>query len=171
MKTAKRRKPIKASTLTRHAFEKRGWVVGFCERYIELKIPGAAFPIKKRFDLFGIFDHVAFRPDNPDVAGLQSCGISDWAEHLTKILNSEPARQWVSFPNRRIALVGWARNEVRGGKNRMKFKWIRASDFDLARPEQPGAGGGTSPAGASPPPAGPAAEVTYSETYKALVGE
>ena len=73
---------------------------------------------KKRTDLFGIFDCLAF---NDEVTlGVQACGSTDFAEHRRKMLASSVLKPWC-MSNRKAVLIGWSKRVARG-KNGKKMK-------------------------------------------------
>ena len=111
----KRRKAIRASALSRAEFEKLGYEVGFVERFIH--------HIKRRIDLFGFIDLIAFKATKPGVVGIQSCAIDRWADHRATICENKRAVGWLRAGNR-ICLIGWERSPSPGGRYRRKHEWI-----------------------------------------------
>lgn len=76
----------------------RGQVAGVVERFIHQR--------KIRIDLFGFADIMAF--DSWTTDAVQTCTLSGWGDHVTKLESTPYASQWVSREqNRRTLLLGW----------------------------------------------------------------
>lgn len=77
---------------------------------------------RKRTDLFGIFDCLAYKGD--ETIGVQACG-TDFSAHEKKIRSSEFFHSWLEGGTRFILLVGWSKRVVRnkdGTKSKVK-RW------------------------------------------------
>lgn len=92
-------------------------MVGFVERFY-------AQPFPRKFDLFGMFDHVAIRPGKAGVVGIQTCAASSRAEHYATIVTSKMAGPWLEAGNQ-IALISWRK----GPPHEELFKWITRSEL------------------------------------------
>lgn len=115
-----RRKPIKASTLTRHHWESMGYRVAFVERFIH--------QIHKRIDAWGFADHLAFHPGSDrEVIALQSCAVDRLADHRKTIRENPIAQEWLRCGHR-IVIMAWERGKKRGQPNRLVQEEQRPSD-------------------------------------------
>ncbi len=87
---------------------------------------------KKRKDLFGIIDIVAFlkkpRDTNAVIVGIQVCG-EDWSPHMKKIKASPFGLDWVEAGE--LWLIGW--RELKSGWKSRMYKFERG-DFKLDPP-------------------------------------
>lgn len=136
----KRRKPLKTTTLTRAFYEARGWRVAFVERYVEQRVPGRGFAFRRRFDAWGFADHLMFKPGQPGMRAVNSCGMTGGAvaEHLTKILSNPLAYEFLACdPNNRIGIMAWGRPKRRGERYQMRFRNVTLADFPDGRPPEP----------------------------------
>ncbi len=88
---------------------------------------------RKRHDLLGVFDYVAFFPDwdgkhKYKLVGVQVCG-QDFQPHVRKINSSMNARMWCESGND-ILLIGWRELKKEGWKARTKsWRGGDLSDF------------------------------------------
>jgi hypothetical protein len=98
-----------------------GHTTAFVEKYV--------WPVKKKFDMFGIIDIVAIKPG--ETTGVQSCG-PDFASHDQTILEHENSLKWLKAGNR-LVLIGWNKVlKVRGGKAKVwkvRIKEYKVNDF------------------------------------------
>jgi len=107
-------------------YRDQGYIGDVIERWIIIPgIPGKG----KRRDYLGFADILFFKPDEPDVLLIQSCGQS-YAEHLRKILEAPLASEWVRMDNRRLIMMAWRKLlKKRGGKLKI---WVpRIKEFTL----------------------------------------
>ena len=94
---------------------------------------------KKRWDLIGVIDYVAFYPNwkepSPSLrlVGVQICG-ADFQPHVRKINASKLAKMWVGSGNV-IMLIGWTKLKKSGWKSRTHL-WEKRGDFSPV-PSQP----------------------------------
>lgn len=124
---AKRRKPIPASALTKRLYESLGWRVAFVERFIA--------PIKRRLDMFGFADHVAYKPGQPGFRFINSCAVDRLADHVRTILANPRAYEILEMdPTNRITIVAWERGKP-GKGNRHKVRHLQLHEFNGKPPE------------------------------------
>lgn len=87
----------------------KGYVADMVERFIAFPKPHG-----HRKDFLGIIDIIAF--DVSVTIGIQSCG-QGFADHKTKIIESEYTVPWLKSSYRELWLIGWRKLKAkRGGK-------------------------------------------------------
>lgn len=102
------------------------------EGYIVEKVEQAWNPhTRKRKDLFGMFDAIAVKNDDPMTIGVQACSVGEMKAHEKKMRASEHFETWLSSPYRSILLVGWGKRVARGkdGKKLKVKRWTAKSYF------------------------------------------
>lgn len=77
---------------------------------------------KTRQDLFGWMDLLALRGD--ETIGIQTTSGSNVAARLTKIQALPSAELWLSSPNRKLHVMGWAKRGPRGKAKRWTCRTI-----------------------------------------------
>ncbi len=87
---------------------------------------------KRRVDLLGFADILAFRIDAPEVLLVQSTDSTSHTHRRAKILASERAQKWLSCGDkhflRGIVLHSWG---LRGGRGTRKVYQLRTEYFSL----------------------------------------
>jgi len=112
---------------TKSLFERLGYRIGLVEKWIP--------QTKRRLDLFGFADLIAFHPDKPEVVLIQSTSGTNHSHRREKILALDRAREWVQFETRCIAIVSFSRRVVRnkdGKKSKVK-RWKERIEFITER--------------------------------------
>lgn len=111
------------STPTRKTLDwmnKREWVHGLVEQYNH--------KIKRKNDLFGIFDYIAL--DGDYIIGVQSCDASFKAHTKTILKHREAAIKWLKGQGK-ILLIGWRILKIDGkDKYRPRIKFFKMEDFE-----------------------------------------
>jgi len=108
---------------TKSLFESQGYIVALAEKWSE--------KMKRRFDLFGFADLIAFHPDKPEVILLQSTSGDHHAERKAKIVGIPAAREWIQFTCRAIAVVSFRKKVWRkkDGKKAKEKRWEPRIEF------------------------------------------
>lgn len=86
--------------------------------------------VKRRQDMFGVFDLLAFKPGWPGVVAVQACSSGDVSKRVAKIVASDLAREWRDS-TRNIIVVGWAKRGKAGKKKLWtpRLVWITKEHF------------------------------------------
>mgnify|MGYP003132306975 CR=1 FL=1 len=121
-KKKKRGNCNRVNPLTRTTLEDQGYMVAL----VEQTIPGTR-GIKR--DLYGFLDFLAV--NQYETLGVQATSLSNASHRRKKILTerAEEAKQWLSFPGRRLEVWGWGWDE----KTKSWFlnaREITLGDFD-----------------------------------------
>tara|TARA_R100000655_G_scaffold46391_2_gene83316 strand:+ start:781 stop:1152 length:372 start_codon:yes stop_codon:yes gene_type:complete len=100
----KRRNCNRVNPLTRATLEDQGYMVAL----VEQTIPGTR-GIKR--DLYGFLDFLAV--NQYETLGVQATSLSNKSSRKNKILTerADEAKQWLSFPGRRLEVWGWGWSE------------------------------------------------------------
>ena len=82
---------------------------------------------KKRWDLIGVIDYIAFYPNGNEfkLVGIQICG-RDFQSHIRKINASRLAKKWIES-NNIIMIIGW--RKLKGGWSSRTHFWRKRGDF------------------------------------------
>ncbi len=68
--------------------------------------------VKRRMDMFGIFDLIAIRGD--ETLAVQTTSGSNVSARIAKIRATQASAIWLESPSRKIVVHGWARRGPRG---------------------------------------------------------
>ena len=95
---------------------KQDYKCGIVERYNQYT--------KQRYDLFNIFDIIAYRVHDKEILGVQSCAGSGFNEHDKKILANENTKGWLDAGGK-IMLIAWRKLKTKKKDNSYskKYKW------------------------------------------------
>lgn len=112
---------------------RNGYQVDVVERWISYRLNGRTVRIRK--DLFGFGDLLAFRANR--VVIVQATSGSNTASRVTKIVENETAKEWVSN-GLDIWVVGWRQLVVRNkdGSKAKRKRWaekvheVTVEDFE-----------------------------------------
>jgi hypothetical protein len=107
---------------TKKLYEGMGYHVGIVERWIG--------PAKKRIDLFGMFDLIAFQGNL--VVGIQATSGDHVSERVRKVLENPLLAEWCESKDRCATVVGWSKQGARGKRKTWDSRIVLVSPGFIA---------------------------------------